>query len=180
MTMAATWGPGAPMRSDVVACIRHLRAFAMMLAGDRRRADDLVGNTIEQIFTAANWPPTWVDLKVQMFAVLHGLHYGALRPSTEEPARQRESPLSQEDGLESDELLRIFGRLRDEQREALILTIASGLSYEQAAEVCRCGIVVIESRVSEAWSELSRALREASPGRKTNFATSNLLNGPGA
>jgi hypothetical protein len=116
--MAATCGPGAPMRSDVVACIRHLRAFATMLAGDRRRADDLVGNTIEQIFTAANWPPTWVDLKVQMFAVLHGLHYGALRPSTEEPAQQRESPLSKEDGLESDELLRIFGRLRDERSKA--------------------------------------------------------------
>jgi hypothetical protein len=54
MTMAATCGPGSPMRSDVVACIRQLRAFAMMLAGDRRRADDLVGNTIEQIFTEVN------------------------------------------------------------------------------------------------------------------------------
>jgi RNA polymerase sigma-70 factor, ECF subfamily len=170
---------GAPMRLDVVACIRHLRAFAMMLAGDRRCADDLVRNTIEQFFAAANWPPTWVDLKVQMFAVLHGLHYGGLRPSTQGPAQQRESPLSEEDGLESDELLHIFDRLRDEQREALILTIASGLSYQQAAEVCGCGITVIESRVSEAWSEISQALREASPGRKTNFATSNLFNGPG-
>jgi RNA polymerase sigma-70 factor (ECF subfamily) len=180
MTMAATCRLGAPMRSDIIACIRHLRAFAMMLAGDRRRADDLVCDTIEHIFTGVNRPPGRVDLKVQMFAVLHGLHYGALCSSTEGPAQQRESPLSKEDGLESDELLRIFGRLRDEQREALILTIASGLSYQQAAEVCGCGIAVIESRVSEAWSELSRAFREASLGRRTNFATSNLFNGPGA
>jgi RNA polymerase sigma-70 factor (ECF subfamily) len=180
MTMAATCGPGAPMRSDVLACIRHLRAFAMMLAGDRRRADDLVGNTIEQVFTEVNPPPTRVDLKVQMFAVLHGLHYGALRPSTEGPAQQGEWPLSNEDGLASDELLLIFGRLRDEQRDVLILTIASGLSYQQAAEVCGCGIAVIESRVLEAWRELSRALREASPGRRANFASSNLLNWPGA
>jgi RNA polymerase sigma-70 factor (ECF subfamily) len=168
------------MRSDVVACIRHLRAFAMMLAGDRRRADDLVCDTIEQIFTGVNRPPSRVGLKVQMFAILHGLHYGALCSSTEGPAQQRESPPSKEDGLESDELLRIFGRLRDEQREVLILTIASGLSDQQAAEVCGCGIAVIESRVLEAWSELSRALREASPGRRTNFATSNPLNGPRA
>jgi len=176
MTMAAACVPGALMRSDVVACIAHLRAFAIMLAGDRRRADDLVRDTIEQTFAAVR-PRVGVDLQVQMFTALHRLHYGARRPSTEGAAQKREPPSSKENGLESDELLRIFGRLRDEQREALILTIASGLSYPQVAEVCGCGIAVIESRVLEAWSEISRALLEASPGRKTNFATSNLLNG---
>jgi RNA polymerase sigma-70 factor, ECF subfamily len=176
-TMVATRGPGALIRSEVVACVTHVRAFAIMLAGDRRRADDLVRDTIEQTFAAVNRPGAGVDLKVQMFAALHRLHYGALRPSTEGPAQQRESPLSKGEGPESDSLLRIFGRLGDEQREALILTIASGLSYQQAAEVCGCGIAVIESRVSEAWSEISRNLLEASPGRKTNFATSNLLAG---
>ena len=60
-----------------------------MLTGDRQRADDLVRDTIELTFTAANWPPAWVDLKVQMFAVLHRLHYAALRPSTEGPEQQR-------------------------------------------------------------------------------------------
>jgi RNA polymerase sigma-70 factor (ECF subfamily) len=177
MAMAATCEPGARTRSDVVACTKHLRAFAIMLAGDRRRVDDLVRETIELTFTAENRPRARVELKVQMFAVLHRLHCAALRSSTEGPAQQRESPLSKEDDLGSDELLRIFGRLRDEQREALILTIASGLSYQQAAEVCGCGIAVVESRVSEAWSEISRALLEASPGRRTNFANSNLLNG---
>jgi RNA polymerase sigma-70 factor, ECF subfamily len=112
-----------------------------------------------------------------MFAVLHRLHCGARCSSSEEAAQQRETPVSKEDGLESNALLRIFGRLRDEQREALILTIASGLSYQQAAEVCGCGIAVIESRVSEAYREISRALREAAPGRKTNFAISYLPNG---
>jgi RNA polymerase sigma-70 factor (ECF subfamily) len=157
----ATCGTGALMRSDVLACIAHLRAFAIMLAGDHRRADDLVCDTIEQTFTEVNRLPTGVDLKVQMFAVLHGLHYGALPSSTEGSARQRESPSSKEEGLESDQLLRVFGRLRDERREALILTIASGLSYQQAAEVCGCRIAVIKSRVVEAWLEISRAL--ASP-----------------
>jgi RNA polymerase sigma-70 factor, ECF subfamily len=160
MTMAATCGTGTLIRSDVVACIAHLRAFAIMLAGDRRCTDDLVRDTIEQTFTAVNRPPTGVDLKVQMFAVLHGLHYGALRPRTDRPAQQREAPSGKEAGLESDAILCIFGRLRDEQREALILTVASNLSYPQAAEVCGCGIAVIESRVSEAWSEISRAFAD--------------------
>jgi hypothetical protein len=56
----------------------------------------------------------------------------------------------------------------------LILTIASGLSDQQAAEVCECQIAVIESRVSDAWLEISRALREALPGRKNNFPRSYL------
>ena len=132
-----------------------------MLAVDRRRADDLVRDTIEQTFTAVNWPPTGVDLKVQMVAVLHGLHYGAPGPSAEGSAQQRESAPSKEDGLESDGTPPHFGRLGDEQREALILTIASGLLYQQAAEVCGCRIAVIKSRVLEAWLEISRAL--ASP-----------------
>ncbi len=177
MTMAASCEPGARTRSHMVACTQHLRAFAIMLAGDRRRADDLVGDTIELIFTAENRPRAGVDLKVQLFAVLHRLHYAAPRPSTERSAQQRKPPSSKDEGPESDPLFRIFGRLGDEQREALILTVASGLSYQQAAEVCGCGIAVVESRVSEAWSEISRALLEASPGRRTNFANSNLLNG---
>jgi RNA polymerase sigma-70 factor, ECF subfamily len=177
MTTAVTCGPGILTRSDVIACIPHLRAFAIVLAGDVRRADDLVHDTIEVSFTAANRPPAEVNLKVQMFAVLHRLHYDALRPSTARSAQQQETPASKREAPESGELLRIFGCLPDEQREALILTVASDLSYQQAAEVCGCGIAVIESRVSKAWREMSRALREASPARKTNFTTSNLSKG---
>jgi RNA polymerase sigma-70 factor (ECF subfamily) len=155
MTIAAIREPDALTRSDVLACIPDLRAFAAMLAGGRRRADDLVRDTIEQTLTAVNRPRAGINLKLQMFSTLHRLHYRALRPSIEESAQPRESPSSKEDGFESDELLRIFGRLRDEQREALILTVASGLSCQEAAEVCECHIAAIESRVSEAWRRLS-------------------------
>ena len=75
MTTAAICEPGALTRSDVLACIPHLRAFAAMLAGDRRRADDLVCDTIEQTFTGVNRPHAGIDLKLQMFSTLHRLHY---------------------------------------------------------------------------------------------------------
>jgi hypothetical protein len=97
-TMVATRGPGALMRSDVVACIAHVRAFAIMLAGDRRRAEDLVRDTIEQTSAAANRPGAGVDLKVQMFAVLHRLRFAhrskGLRNSGNRP-RARRMVLSQ-------------------------------------------------------------------------------------
>jgi RNA polymerase sigma-70 factor (ECF subfamily) len=164
MTTAAICEPDALKRSDVLACIPHLRAFAAMLAGDRRRADDLVGDTIEQTFAKVNRPHAGIDLKLQMFSTLHRLHYAALRPSAERSRQQQESPSSSQDH-EPEEFLHIFGRLSDERREALILTVAGGLSNQQAAGVCGCQIAAIESRVSEAWREMSRALQDASLGR---------------
>ena len=160
MTTTATLQTGELQRPEIINCVAHLRAFAVMLAGDCQRADDLVRDTILQTFTAVNLPSAIVSLKVQMFAGLRKLHYGALRQSI--AAQQSEPHSSKEDSLESHELLRIFGRLRDEQREALILTVAAGLSHEQAAEVCDCNTDTIKSRVLEAWREISQMEREAS------------------
>jgi DNA-directed RNA polymerase specialized sigma24 family protein len=64
-----------------------LRAFATMLVGDRRRADGLVHDTIEQTFTEVNRPRAGINLKLQMFSTLRRLHYKALRPSIEGSAQ---------------------------------------------------------------------------------------------
>jgi RNA polymerase sigma-70 factor, ECF subfamily len=161
MATAATFETGALKRSEVINCIAHLRAFAMVLAGDRERADSFVRDTIVQTFTAANRPSAVISLRVRMFAGVRKLHYATLPQSTALPPQQPESQSSKEDGLESDKLLGIFRALRDEQREALILTVASGLSHEQAAEVCDCQIDTVKSRVLDAWCEISRMLRAA-------------------
>ena len=93
-----------------------------------------------QTFTAVKRPHDGISLLVRMFTALRRLHYGALRQSMDVAARQPELPSTKKgDGIGSDELLRIFRRLRDEQREALILAVASGLSYEQAAEISSAG-----------------------------------------
>ena len=168
MTTAATCETGALARSEVITCISQLRAFAVLLAGDRQRADDLVGETIVQTFTAVKRPRDGISLQVRMFTALRRLHYGALDQSIDGAARQPEQPSTKGDSVGCDELLRIFRRLRDEQREALILAVASGLSYAQAAEICDCQIDTIRNRVSEARREISVMLREASLG-KINF-----------
>ncbi len=165
MTTAATGESGALARSDVITCISQLRAFAVLLAGDRHRADDLVRETIVQTFTAVKRPRDGISLQVRMFTALRRLHYSALGQSGDGAARQPEQPSTGDDGVGSDELLRIFRRLRDEQREALILATASGLSYEQAAEICDCQIDTIRSRVWEAVREISVMSREASLGK---------------
>ena len=93
---------------------------AAFVAGDRHRADDLVRETIVQTFTAVRRPRDGISLQVRMFTALRRLHYGALGQSIDGAARQPEQPSTGDDAVGSDELLRIFRRLRDEQREALI------------------------------------------------------------
>jgi RNA polymerase sigma-70 factor, ECF subfamily len=158
MTTAATLETGELRRPEIINCVAHLRAFAVMLAGDCQRADDLVRDTLLQTFPTLDRASAMIRMKVQMFAGLRKLHSAALRQSNAAASRA----VFKQDGLESDELLRIFGHLNDEQREALILTVAADLSQEQAAEVCDCNIDTIKSRVLEAWREISRLKREAS------------------
>jgi RNA polymerase sigma-70 factor (ECF subfamily) len=49
-------------------------------------------------------------------------------------------------------------QLAPDQREALILVGASGLSYEEAAEICGCAVGTIKSRVNRARGRLGELL----------------------
>ena len=53
---------------------------------------------------------------------------------------------------------KVFGQLPVEQREALILVGASGLSYEEAAETCEVAVGTIKSRVNRGRSRLVELL----------------------
>jgi len=54
------------------------------------------------------------------------------------------------DGLELLALRNALAKLPVDQKEALILVGAGGMSYEEAAEVCACAVGTIKSRVSRA------------------------------
>jgi RNA polymerase sigma-70 factor, ECF subfamily len=49
-------------------------------------------------------------------------------------------------------------KLPVEQREAIILVAASGLSYEEAAEICGCAAGTMKSRVNRARNRLAEML----------------------
>lgn len=51
--------------------------------------------------------------------------------------------------------------LSSDRREAFVLTQLLGLSYDEAADVLRCPVGTIRSRVARARSELIAAMREA-------------------
>ena len=62
--------------------------------------------------------------------------------------------------LELDELRRAMNMLPDDQREALVLIGAGGLSYEEAAEICGTAVGTIKSRVSRARVRVAELLEE--------------------
>lgn len=55
------------------------------------------------------------------------------------------------------ELAVLLDALEPERREALVLTQILGLSYAEAADVCRCPVGTIRSRVARARDDLERA-----------------------
>jgi len=56
------------------------------------------------------------------------------------------------------DMLRALGKLPADQREALLLIVAEGLSYEEAAQVCGVLVGTIKSRVSRGRVRLARLL----------------------
>ncbi len=60
--------------------------------------------------------------------------------------------------LELNELRMAMASLPVDQREALILVGAGGMSYEEAAEICDCAVGTVKSRVSRARDALRRII----------------------
>jgi RNA polymerase sigma-70 factor (ECF subfamily) len=58
------------------------------------------------------------------------------------------------------ELNLLLDQLEPERREALVLTQVLGVSYAEAADICRCPVGTIRSRVARARDDLMRADRQ--------------------
>lgn len=72
--------------------------------------------------------------------------------------------------LDTDVSVRDLVRLLDvERREAFVLTQIIGLSYEEAADVCRCPVGTIRSRVARARLELREMIEASSIHEKGTF-----------
>lgn len=165
------------IRKEVITVMPHLRAFARFLTGHRERADDLVQDAVVRALTAAHQFQPGTNFKAWMFTILRNLFYNEgrkakvkLDPLDDVTANQHAMGPTQEAGLEFDDFRRAFWRLTEEQREVLILVGASGVSYEEAAEICQCAVGTIKSRVSRARTQLSKILTGSELGTRLSEA----------
>jgi len=160
-----TMSEGSTFRQDLLAAIPSLRAFAMSLAQNADKADDLVQETLVKAWDKqASFQPG-TNLKAWVFTILRNEFYSQMRKRGREvqdsdgliTARLAVHP-SQQGKMDLDDFRAALETLPGDQREAIILIGASGFSYEEAAEICGCAVGTIKSRVSRARSRLQEML----------------------
>ncbi len=160
------------LRSDLLAAIPRLRAFAVSLCGRADRADDLVQETLVKAWAnLASFQPG-TNLMAWLYTILRNEFYTEFRKRRHEvqdedgafAGRLTTAP-TQDGHIEFQDFRAAMSRLADDQREALILIGASGLSYEDAAQICGCAVGTMKSRVHRARFRLADLLsgRAADP-----------------
>jgi RNA polymerase sigma-70 factor, ECF subfamily len=155
----------APMRQAMLDAIPHLRAFAISLSGNITYADDLVQTALMRGLENLDKFQPGTSMRAWLFTILRNHFY------TE--ARQRRREVADPDGvmvgnlatmpeqgarLDFNDMQSALARLSVEQREALLLVGAEGVSYEEAARICGTTLGTIKSRISRARTRLAELL----------------------
>ena len=159
-------------KTELTALIPQMRAFARSLCRDATAADDLAQDALLKAWNnRASYEPG-TNMKAWTFMILRNQFYSDKRRSwrssqldPEVAERTLEAASNPIASLELDEVRRALACLPDDQREALILIGAGGLSYEEVSEICGCAIGTIKSRVSRARDRLSTIIEDGSYGQ---------------
>jgi RNA polymerase sigma-70 factor (ECF subfamily) len=158
-TMATVHSPSddEDFKSELLALIPFLRAFARSLCGNYESADDLAQETLVKAWQSRDGFEPGTNLKAWLFTILRNQFYSDRRRAWrqvpwDQDAAERVPGTSQDQNwsAELSDTARALRQLPDEQREALILVGAGGFSYEDAAAICRCAVGTVKSRVARA------------------------------
>jgi RNA polymerase sigma-70 factor (ECF subfamily) len=158
------------------AILPRLRVYALSLTRDRDAADDLVHDTVikaltgRQSFEPGTNLSAWV-FRIQRNEFISGLR--RLRPSVPVDSAIAET-LShqphQESRLVMREFMSAFGKLAPTQREALLLAVLEGQSYEVIAAHTGVSVGTVKSRISRARDTLERLLLEGDTKERVETA----------
>ncbi len=155
----------AGFKSDLLGSIPSLRAFAVSLSQNADKADDLVQETLVKAWDKHESFQPGTNLKAWLFTILRNEFYSQMRKRGREVqdsdgtyADRLATHGNQESHLDLADFRKALAKLPEEQREVLIMVGATGLSYEETAEICGVAIGTIKSRVNRARSKLAELL----------------------
>lgn len=147
---------------DLKAALPRLRIYALLL--NRDRADDLVQDAVvkalagQRSFQPGTNFPAWL-FRIQRNEFISGLR--RLRPTVpidDAIANTLSRAPAQESGLIMREFTKAFGLLAACQREALLLAVLEGWSYQRIAELSEVSVGTVKSRISRARTALKLIL----------------------
>ncbi|MDG2570777.1 sigma-70 family RNA polymerase sigma factor [Vibrio parahaemolyticus] len=149
----------------IMASLPSLRSFAISLTRDVHRAEDLVQETILRAISRQESFEAGTNLQAWLFTILRNLFFSAHRKSQREVEDVDGSHAAalitipdQEDRIVVQDLEAALAKLPQEQREAILLVGAEGLSYEETAEALGVKVGTIKSRVNRARNRLAELM----------------------
>ena len=145
------------LRDQMLGAVPKLRAFAISFTGHRDRADDLVQDTLLRAWANIDKFERGSNLEAWLFTILRNQFHSEFRKRRREvedangsyAARLKTSP-EQHGRLDYKDFRMALTKLPLDQREALLLVGAQGMSYEEAAHVTGVAMGTIKSRVNRA------------------------------
>ena len=150
---------------ELMGSLKSLRAYAISLTRDIHRAEDLVQETVLKAISKQETFEAGTNLQAWLFTILRNLFLSAHRRTQREVedadgihAAGMITIPDQEDRLAVQDLHAALAKLPREQREALLLMGAEGLSYEEAAEALATKVGTIKSRVNRARTRLAELM----------------------
>lgn len=169
-------------REKLIAEIPNLRAFATSLSGSVQHADDLVQDTLLKAWGHADSFVEGTNIRAWLFTILRNTYYSLYRRRGREVqdtdgvySSKVAVPGGQESAIDLADFRNALAKLPEEQREVLIMVGATGLSYEETAEICGVAVGTIKSRVNRARNKLAEMLGMTdsdSPGERKGNETS--------
>jgi RNA polymerase sigma-70 factor (ECF subfamily) len=170
------------LQAEILATIPHLRAFALSLARNTDRADDLVQETLLRAYTNIRRFEPGSNLNAWLITILRNQFYSERRRGRREIedsegiyASTMVIAAEQSSRAECEEFCNALDSLPDDMREALVLIGGYGFSYIEAAELCACAVGTIKSRVSRARAQLTATLLLQTPGQFLDEAISHSV-----
>jgi RNA polymerase sigma-70 factor (ECF subfamily) len=146
--------------------IPRLRRYARALTRSADRADDLVQETLLRAIAKVHLWQTGTDIRAWLFTIMHNQYVNMVRRAMRDGANVDIEQMSSALVATTDptasrqlrELENAISRLRDEQREVVLLVGLEGMSYEAAARVLDVPVGTVRSRLSRGRDALRRLM----------------------
>ena len=142
---------------ELVRLLPQMKAFARSLSRDPVQADDLTQEAFVRAWRQRDSFTPGTNMRAWVFTIIRNLFFSEFnrsrRVSQLDPKFAEETLVAVSDptaSLELDDLRRAMQDLSVEHRQALNLVSVEGLTYYEAAVICRCAEGTMKSRISRA------------------------------
>ena len=153
--------------ADAIDFIPALRAYAWTLTRKRQDVDDLVQETLTKAIANHHRFQAGTNLRAWLMTIMRNTFYNQIAKTNRERPGGADCVSgmvwvhgTQEWGVRGTEMMTAIMALPAHYREALILVVMLGESYDTAAEICGVKIGTIKSRINRARAMVIEQLGE--------------------